>query len=79
MALLLVEGFDGYSAVEDAYWPSATTFSIETTITNSGRASLKIAATTTLYMPMPFGGESNEIYIGFAFRTDSLPWQIQFL
>jgi len=74
MALLLIEGFDAYSTVTDAYYPGAVAgFTIETTITNSGRASLHLNASNTLSMAIPFGGTSNEIYFGFAFYFTSLP------
>jgi hypothetical protein len=68
MALLLIEGFDTYNYATDAYLASSIgDFPIERTITNSGQGSLNLSGSSTLKIVIPFGGTSNEVYIGFAF------------
>jgi len=74
MTLRLIEGFDGLTALGDKY--SASTFhTVSTDEPHSGIQSMKSAGSTTdfAYMPIPGSTQSNEIYLGFAFRHSVIP------
>jgi len=77
MSLRTLEGWDGLVSITDKYFSYMDNqgSDISTAFPRTGLQCLRVGSTTDLlFIPIPHGGTpSNEIYLGFAFRTNVFP------
>ncbi len=74
MTLKTIEGWDGLSDPRERYVTVSSSYStIDTVVPRTGRACIRQGGSTTDYIVIPTHSETNEIYIGFAFRMSGTP------